>query len=113
MNNGKAPDWNDLLRTHGPHHLRTAFDRAPRNTLGADGTSRLSPYLRWGCLHPRQVLARLGRKHAHQVLRSELAWREFYADVLFRQPRSSWSNLQSQMDALPVDTGPTAKQRLF
>jgi AAA domain-containing protein len=36
MNNGKAPDWNDLLRAHGPHHLRTAFDRAPRNTLGSD-----------------------------------------------------------------------------
>src|SRR6267154_1694492 len=36
MNNGKAPDWNDLLRAHGPHRLRTAFDRAPRNTLVAD-----------------------------------------------------------------------------
>jgi deoxyribodipyrimidine photo-lyase len=91
---------------HGLDDYETA-----RNTLGADGTSRLSPYLRWGALHPRQVLARLGRRPAHQRLRSELGWREFYADVLFHRPRSSWANLQAQMDALPVDTGRVAEQR--
>jgi hypothetical protein len=36
MTNEKAPDWNDLARTHGPAELQSAFDKAPRNTLDAN-----------------------------------------------------------------------------
>ena len=32
-----------------------------RDRPDRDGTSRLSPYLKYGCLHPRQALDRLGR----------------------------------------------------
>ena len=42
---------------------------------------------------------------------TELAWREFYADVLSRQPRSGWENLDRRMDAMPVDTGRDARRR--
>ena len=56
---------------------------ATRNDPGADATSRLSPYLKWGCLHPRQLLRRLdGRNRPHDTFAKELAWRDFYADVL-------------------------------
>ena len=44
-------------------------------------------------------------------LRVELAWREFYADVLFHHPDSGWTNLQRRMDAMPVDTDADARQR--
>jgi deoxyribodipyrimidine photo-lyase len=86
-----------------------------RNLPGLDGTSRLSPALKWGTIHPRQLLADLdasgaGSK-AHTVFSSELAWREFYADVLFQQPRTAWENLNSKMDAMPVDTGAAARVR--
>jgi deoxyribodipyrimidine photo-lyase len=58
------------------------------------GTSHLSPHLRFGTLHPRRILSRLGRSDAHRVFRSELAWREFYADVLWHHPGSAWESLQ-------------------
>lgn len=82
-----------------------------RNDPSIPGSSRLSPYLRWGTLHPRQVLVHLGGAESHRVFRAELAWREFYADVLARRPDTAWQNLQRRMDAMPVDTDPAARRR--
>jgi deoxyribodipyrimidine photo-lyase len=83
-----------------------------RDRPDLDVTSHLSPYLRWGCLHPRQILTHLGRSRAHDRFRAELTWREFHADVLFRQPRSAWWNLDDRMDGMEVDTGAPAEGRL-
>jgi deoxyribodipyrimidine photo-lyase len=82
-----------------------------RDLPGVEGTSRLSAYLRWGILHPEQVLARLATSPSHEVFRNELCWREFYADVLARQPESAWHNLQGSMNAMPVDTDQRARER--
>jgi len=82
-----------------------------RNDPGSDATSRLSPYLKWGCLHPRQVLAGLGDGPASEAFRREIAWREFYADVLWHRPGSARLPLQETMRDLPVDTGPSADRR--
>lgn len=60
-----------------------------RNTPGIEGTSRLSPHLRWGEIHPRTILAKLGDSKGHEVFRKEIAWREFYADVLHHNPHTS------------------------
>jgi deoxyribodipyrimidine photo-lyase len=57
-----------------------------RNFAGIDGTSKLSAHLKWGEIHPRTLLAKLGTEKAHDVFRKEIAWREFYADVLFNNP---------------------------
>ena len=59
-----------------------------RNNAGVDGTSKLSAHLTWGEIHPRTLLADLGESKAHDVYRKEIAWREFYADVLFNNPHS-------------------------
>ncbi len=66
-----------------------------RDDPGADRTSRLSPYLKLGVVHPRQLLAGLGprRSQGASVYESEVAWREFYADVLFQNPESAWTDL--------------------
>jgi deoxyribodipyrimidine photo-lyase len=84
-----------------------------RNLPGEEGTSRLSPYLRFGCLHPRQMLAALGPATGKGpgTFRSELAWREFYADVLFHLPHSARRTLQPALAQLAVDTGPAAEAR--
>ena len=82
-----------------------------RNDPGVPGTSRLSPALRWGLVHPRQLLADLRPCRAHDVFRSEIAWREFYADVLFHRPDTARENLNRKMDALPVDTDAAALER--
>jgi len=82
-----------------------------RNNPDRDGCSMLSPYLRFGVLHPRQLLAELRPDKNHDHYRSELGWREFYADVLHHQPHTTWKNLQPKMDAMPVDTDARAKER--
>ena len=82
-----------------------------RNNPDVDGTSRLSPYLRFGVVHPRTLLAELNETKSQAHYRSELCWREFYADVLFRQPRTMWENLQPKMDKMELDTGIKAKER--
>ena len=91
----------------------TALDQynETRNNPDVAGTSMLSPYLRFGVIHPRSLLAELNETKAHSVFRSELGWREFYADVLFHQPRTVRENLQRKMDSIVVDTDERARQR--
>jgi len=65
------------------------------------GTSRLSPYLKFGVVHPRTLLADLAGRTGKGAQRyvAELAWREFYADVLHHNPDS----LTSDLNQLGVD----------
>jgi deoxyribodipyrimidine photo-lyase len=92
-----------------------------RDLPAVDGTSRLSAALRWGLVHPRQLLADLadtahtrdgdGESRGQTVFTNELAWREFYADVLFRRPESAWVPLDQRIGAMPVDTDAAARAR--
>ncbi|NNN07693.1 MAG: deoxyribodipyrimidine photo-lyase [Acidimicrobiaceae bacterium] len=83
-----------------------------RNLPGVTGTSRLSAHLRFGTLHPRQVLAATnGSTHGAEVFRAEICWREFYADVLLHHPDSTWRELQPAMAHLRVDRDDAAIER--
>lgn len=82
-----------------------------RNDPGIEGTSRLSPYLKFGTIHPRQLLDRLGDSPAEDVFRSELCWRDFYAEVLFQRPDSARHAFVPKMAAMEVDDGPLADER--
>ena len=100
------------------HEAMEAFLAGPVDRYGDErdrpdheGTSRLSPYLRFGTLHPRQILDRLGDGTGARVYRSELAWREFYADVLWHHPASAWEPFLPVGDHLRWDTGPQASER--
>lgn len=59
-----------------------------RNRTDLAGTSHLSHALAHGEIHPRTLLAELGHSPSEEVYRKELAWREFYADVLFNNPHT-------------------------
>lgn len=76
-----------------------------RDRPDLDAVSRLSPYLKLGVLHPRTLLADLAGRHGKGVERfeAELAWREFYADVLFHNPDSLWRDLKPGLAALAYD----------
>ena len=82
-----------------------------RNRPDRPGTSRLSPHLRFGTIHPRQVLARTPLGPSGDVFRSELAWRDFYADVLWNRPDSAWASLSPTGAHLRWDDGPEADAR--
>ncbi|WP_310527135.1 deoxyribodipyrimidine photo-lyase [Nocardioides sp.] len=74
--------------------------RVERDRPDHDGTSRLSPYLHLGVLHPRSLLADLDPASTYAT---ELAWREFYADVLWHTPSSAWSDLKPALSGMRYD----------
>jgi len=82
-----------------------------RDRPGLEGTSRLSPHLRFGAVHPRTVLARTPSGPSGEAFRSEMAWREFYADVLWHRPDSAWVSWSAIGTHLRCDTGPQADAR--
>ena len=87
------------------------YDEA-RDRPALDATSRLSPYLKWGCIHPRQLLAKLGgTTKAERTFRTELCWREFYADVLHHRPDTARDAYNPRMKVMATD-GPGTAPRL-
>ncbi len=56
------------------------------NDMGADQTSRLSPYLHFGCLSPREIETQLPDSAGARAWHRQLAWREFYYYVLYHYP---------------------------
>ena len=103
----------DAAHARWSHFAETMLDRydSQRDLPGIAGTSGMSPYLRWGQVHPRQLLDELGDSRAHEVFRAELAWRDFYADVLFHSPDSARHNLQQKMNAIELDASDAAHER--
>ncbi len=94
------------------HRFRTQhLDGYPRdrNRPDLDRTSRLSPFLKLGAIHPRTLLADLSPDDA--TFRRELAWREFYAAVLHHWPGSARRDFAPNMAALRWDTGTLADER--
>jgi len=79
-----------------------------RNNPAVDGTSKLSTALKWGEIHPRTLLAQLGDEPGHEVFRKEIAWREFYADVLFNRPDTVDDYFNPLYKQMRYDTGPEA-----
>ena len=71
-----------------------------RDRPDRDGTSRLSAYLHLGVLHPRSLLADLDPDSTYAT---ELAWREFHADVLWHAPSSAWSDLRPALSGMRYD----------
>jgi deoxyribodipyrimidine photo-lyase len=82
-----------------------------RNRPDRPGTSRLSAHLKYGTVHPRTVLARLGRAKGESTFGREVCWREFYADVLWHRPDTARGAFNPAMAPMQVDEGPEADRR--
>jgi deoxyribodipyrimidine photo-lyase len=82
-----------------------------RDRPGTDGTSRMSAYLKYGCIHPRTLLADLTGVAGESARRyaDELAWRDFYADVLWHRPDSARRYLRPELQSMQYDSGPDAE----
>jgi len=76
-----------------------------RNRPDLDATSHMSVRLKWGEIHPRTMLADLaGRTDAGAAsYRRELAFREFYAHVLFAHPESARDYLRREFAGMAYD----------
>jgi len=92
---------------------RALFDYSDnRNRPDMSGTSHLSHALAHGEIHPRTLLADLSDIDGHAVFRKEIAWREFYADVLFRNPHTIDDYYEPRFKKMRYDTGVAAKAKL-
>jgi deoxyribodipyrimidine photo-lyase len=70
-----------------------------RDRLDRDGTSRLSQDLRFGLLSPVDVLARCaGGGPGPARFRSEIAWRDFYAHLLWHRPELVRQSFRPELD---------------
>jgi len=76
-----------------------------RDLPATNGTSHMSAHLKWGEVHPRTLLADLARRRSDgaATYRKELAWREFYADVLARRPETARSYYVERFAQLQYD----------
>jgi deoxyribodipyrimidine photo-lyase len=95
------PDVRALWEVFRDEKLPDYATRRDRPDL--DGTSRFSAFLKWGVVHPRTLLADLGRGAGAKAFRTELAWRDFYADVLWHRPESARRNYNRAFDRMPLD----------
>jgi deoxyribodipyrimidine photo-lyase len=78
--------------------LRDGVDEYASNhdALGADRTSRLSPYLRFGCISPLELELHLESGEGAAAFRRQLCWRDFYQHVLSAFPRNARSEFQER-----------------
>ncbi|WP_028643245.1 cryptochrome/photolyase family protein [Nocardioides sp. URHA0020] len=90
--------WHDFLD-------QVAAYGAERDRPGVEGTSRMSVHLKWGEIHPRTLLADLAslRSDGAATYRKELAWREFYADVLAARPETAREYLRPEYARMRYD----------
>ncbi len=83
-----------------------------RNRCDISGTSHLSHALAHGEIHPRTLLAELGGSEGEEVFRKEIAWREFYADVLFHNPHTLHDYLEPRFAKMRFDDPEEHAQKL-
>ncbi|WP_426594799.1 cryptochrome/photolyase family protein [Cellulomonas sp. McL0617] len=93
--------WHEFVRD-GLSSYPTDRDRPD-----VGGTSHMSIPLKFGELHPRTLLADLPA--TADVFRSELAWREFHADVLWHHPSAARTSLRA---VVPDDSWATGRGEL-
>nr|WP_192808821.1 deoxyribodipyrimidine photo-lyase [Actinomadura montaniterrae] len=119
---GPLPEFADLTRGTPSHDLPQGGERAgrrrmarwldgaaagydeDRDDLAADRTSRLSPYIKFGCVSPRE-LAEAGPA----AFRRQLAWRDFHHQVAaafpdlprkeYRPRRGGWNRDEDALAA--------------
>ena len=84
-----------------------------RNRADLSGTSHLSHALAFGEIHPRTLLAELADVPGHVVFRKEIAWREFYADVLWHNPHTQTEYYEPRFARMRYDIGDRADARLL
>ena len=93
----------ERFRDAGDEGLAGYKSRRDRPDLA--GTSALSHHLKWGEIHPRTLLADVVGQddEGTRTFVSELAWREFYADVLWHHPDSAREYYRREFAAMPYD----------
>jgi deoxyribodipyrimidine photo-lyase len=100
---------------HRPSSIVSRY-AGDRNRMDLDGTSRLSPYLRFGMISARQcAVAALeamaaspdeAARQGAETWLNELIWREFYTAILYHFPDVLREAFRPDLRAIPWSTDP-------
>jgi deoxyribodipyrimidine photo-lyase len=71
---------------------------AGHDNLETDGTSRLSPYLHFGCISPLEVAVRAGEVAGAAPFVRQLAWRDFFHQLLAARPETAHEDMRPRGD---------------
>lgn len=71
-----------------------------RDMLAEAGTSQISPYLRFGLLSVRECARLVWGKKGYEKWVSELAWRDFYAMIMYHFPQVTEQEFQERFRGL-------------
>jgi deoxyribodipyrimidine photo-lyase len=102
----------ELLRQFIESHI-AEYDRQ-RDRPAVEGTSRLSPHLRFGTISPRQCFqaamdakreADIRTHKGFDVWIGELIWREFYMQVLYHFPHADKGSFKREYDNMRWGSG--------
>ena len=95
---GGAGSWHEFL-DDGAGALRRRRGTGPTSTgpAGSRSTSSTARSTRGRCSRTSRGIRRRGE--GARTFVTELAWREFYADVLWHRPDSAWADLRDVADA--------------
>ncbi len=87
-----------------------------RNILALEGTSGLSPYLRFGILSARQAVhgcrlaisnaGTVDARNSAETWLNELIWREFFISILYYFPHARQESFQEKMRYIPWHNDP-------
>lgn len=113
---GEAGAW-ERLRAFLKTHLADYAEE--RNRLASQGTSHLSPHLRFGEISPRQIFAEVSKaesatsREGAETFRAELGWREFDYHVMHHHPDVATKNLHGNFDRMPWRTASARELRAW
>jgi deoxyribodipyrimidine photo-lyase len=69
------------------------------DVMATDNTSRLSPYLHFGCVSPLELVARADRRRSGvEAFLRQLAWRDFFHQVLASKPEIAAQDWRTKHD---------------
>ena len=109
---GRVPEPRELLRGRAAPELPTGGESAGRrrlddwldgglqrygelaDDLGADATSRLSPYLHFGCVSAGEVVARALECEGSESFVRQLCWRDFNHQLLAARPELAHEDMR-------------------
>lgn len=88
-----------ILQAASIHQYQQAHD-----DLAADGTSRLSPYLHFGCVSPTEAFRAADRSTpGGEAFVRQLAWRDFHHQVLAARPDTTTADYRTRHDRWRCD----------
>ncbi|HEX6153704.1 MAG TPA: deoxyribodipyrimidine photo-lyase [Solirubrobacterales bacterium] len=104
---GGEAEGRRLMRAFLRDGLGSYEDR--HDDLPGDGTSRLSAYVRWGCVSPLELAREAGEREGGAAFVRQLCWRDFHHQVLaatpslprrdYRPRRDRWSRSKRVLEA--------------